>query len=101
MVANFGVSVDERQIGIHLGRIGVVTVEAPDTGFAVADGAEVERAVGFAEAEVRIGSFIESQFAGGGDDILGIHADAFDLAERLLLVGLGHLGNLRELLDAA
>ena len=72
--------------------------EAPDAGLAVADGAEIERAVGLAEAEVRVGTVVPAHFPGEGDDIGAVHAFALDDAEALLLVDLFRL---RELPDAA
>ena len=72
--------------------------EAPHTGFAVTDGAEIQRTVGFTEAEILILSVKVTHLAGEGDYIGRIHAVAvIGNAESQLLVGLLHL---RELLDA-
>ena len=75
------VPVQEGQVAVHHVLIVVMTEEAPDAGFAVADGAEVQRTVGFAEAEVGIGPFVIAHFAGEGDDIGRVHALAGDYAE--------------------
>ena len=52
------VSVDERKVGVYYVGVVVVAEEAPYAGLAVADGAEVQRTIGLAEAEVFVGTVV-------------------------------------------
>ena len=99
-MVNLGhISINIRQIAVYLSGVVVVAVETPHTGLAVADGAEVHRAIGLAETEVGVRTVIVTLLLGEGYDVGAIHAITFvSHEESELLVDL--LG-LRELLDTA
>ena len=93
------VPVQERQIAVHHFLGVVAPIKTPHAGLAVADGAPVQRTIGFAEAEIGIGPVKITHFAGKGDDVCAVHGVAvLGHAEAQLLV---HLLGLRELTDAA
>ena len=93
------VAVDVREIFVNLSGVVVMAVEAPDSGLAVADGAEIHGAIGLTEAEFSVWAIVISFLLGEGDSVGAVQAIAIvgDKVTELLvnLLGLG------ELLDAA
>ena len=95
------IAVKEGQVAVHNLCFVVMAEEAPNAGLAVADGAEVQRAVSLAEAEVLVRAVIITLLACKRDDIGRIHALALYNAETTFFVGLADLCNLGELADTA
>ena len=92
------VAVQEGKVAVHHRRVIVVAEETPDTGLAVADGAEIQGPVSFAEAEIRIRAVVVAHFPCEGNHVGRIHTLVRHDAEAQFLIGFARLW---ELADAA